>query len=138
MTIRLHQNLKYSQPFSIAECSLNCPQDLRDLFYGKADRLMDEYEQKFAEKLGYKNISHWKEDGNTPSDYMELVNLAIPQINEKIDNIRGIELGMWSEGLNVAGTSDIPALSLTGVACIPLASNTSSFCLSMPCISTSG
>ena len=40
---------------------------------------------------------------------MELVNLVIPQINEKIDNIRGIELGMWSEGLKVAGTSDLVA-----------------------------
>jgi hypothetical protein len=37
---------------------------------------MHEYEQKFAEKLGYKNISHWKQDGNTPSDYMQLVNLS--------------------------------------------------------------
>ena len=44
-----------------------------------------------------------------PPDHMELVNLAIPQINEKIDNIRGIELGMWSEGLKVAGTSDLIA-----------------------------
>tara|TARA_X000001388_G_scaffold74719_2_gene68182 strand:- start:1619 stop:1921 length:303 start_codon:yes stop_codon:yes gene_type:complete len=76
MTIRLHENLKYSQPFDIAECSLNCPQDLCDLFYGKADRFMNDYEQKFAEKLGYKNISHWKQDGNTPSDYMQLVNIG--------------------------------------------------------------
>ena len=44
-----------------------------------------------------------------PPDHMELVNLAIPQINEKIDNIRGIELGMWSDGLKVAGTSDLIA-----------------------------
>ena len=42
-------------------------------------------------------------------DHMELVNLAIPQINEKIDNIRGIEMGMWSNGLKVAGTSDLVA-----------------------------
>ena len=46
---------------------------------------------------------------DAPPDHMELVNLAIPQINEKIDNIRGIELGMWSEGLKVAGTSDLIA-----------------------------
>ena len=46
---------------------------------------------------------------NAPPDHMELVNLAIPQINEKIDNIRGIELGMWSDGLKVAGTSDLIA-----------------------------
>ena len=39
----------------------------------------------------------------------ELVNLAIPQIDEKIDNIRGIQLGMWSDGLKVAGTSDLIA-----------------------------
>ena len=44
-----------------------------------------------------------------PPDHMELVNLAIPQIDEKIDNIRGIELGMWSKGLKVAGTSDLIA-----------------------------
>ena len=44
-----------------------------------------------------------------PPDHMELVNLAIPQINEKIDNIRGIELGMWSDGLKIAGTSDLIA-----------------------------
>ena len=44
-----------------------------------------------------------------PPDHMELVNLVIPQINEKIDNIRGIELGMWSNGLKVAGTSDLVA-----------------------------
>ena len=46
---------------------------------------------------------------NAPPDHMELVNLAIPQINEKIDNIRGIELGMWSDGLKIAGTSDLIA-----------------------------
>ena len=44
-----------------------------------------------------------------PPDHMELVNLAIPQIDEKIDNIRGIELGMWSDGLKVAGTTDLVA-----------------------------
>ena len=44
-----------------------------------------------------------------PADHMELVKLAIPQIDEKIDNIRGVELGMWSEGLRVAGTSDLVA-----------------------------
>ena len=44
-----------------------------------------------------------------PPDHMELVNLAISQINEKIDNIRGIEMGMWSNGLKVAGTSDLVA-----------------------------
>ena len=44
-----------------------------------------------------------------PPDHMELVKLAIPQIDEKIDNIRGVELGMWSEGLKVAGTSDLIA-----------------------------
>jgi len=44
-----------------------------------------------------------------PADHKELVKYAIPQIDEKIDNIRGIELGMWSEGLKVAGTSDLIA-----------------------------
>ena len=44
-----------------------------------------------------------------PQVNMVLVNLAIPQIDEKIDNIRGIELGMWSKGLKVAGTSDLIA-----------------------------
>ena len=43
------------------------------------------------------------------AEHIELVKLAIPQINEKIDNIRGIELGMWSKGLKVAGTSDLIA-----------------------------
>ena len=76
MSIRLHQEFKYSIPFNIAECSDNCPQDLRDLLCGKADTFMEEYEQEFAQKLGYKNISHWKQDGNTPSDYMQLVNLS--------------------------------------------------------------
>ena len=44
-----------------------------------------------------------------PPDHMELVKLAIPQIDEKIDNIRGIELGMWSDGLRVARTTDLVA-----------------------------
>lgn len=44
-----------------------------------------------------------------PPDHKELIKLAIPQIEEKIDNIRGIELGMWSDGLRVAGTSDLIA-----------------------------
>ena len=76
MSIRLHKAFKYSIPFNIAECSDNCPQDLCYLLQGKADRLMHEYEQEFAQKLGYKNISHWKEEGNTPADYMESVNLS--------------------------------------------------------------
>jgi hypothetical protein len=45
----------------------------------------------------------------SPPDHKEMVNLVVPQINEKIDNIRGIELGMWSDGLKVAGTSDLVA-----------------------------
>ena len=44
-----------------------------------------------------------------PADHKELIKYAIPQIDEKIDNIRGVELGMWSEGLKVAGTSDLIA-----------------------------
>ena len=60
------------------------------------------YIEKYLE--GDKNYFH-----KAAPDHMELVNLAIPQINEKIDNIRGIEMGMWSNGLKVAGTSDLVA-----------------------------
>lgn len=60
------------------------------------------YIEKYLE--GDKNYLH-----KAPPDHMELLNLAIPQIDEKIDNIRGIELGMWSDGLKVAGTSDLVA-----------------------------
>ena len=42
-------------------------------------------------------------------DHKELVLEGIPQINERIDNIRGIELSMWSDELKIAGTSDLIA-----------------------------
>ena len=42
-------------------------------------------------------------------DHKELVLAGIPQINAKIDNIRGIELSMWSDDLKVAGTADLIA-----------------------------
>ena len=42
-------------------------------------------------------------------DHIELVLEGIPQIDAKIDNIRGIELSMWSDELKVAGTSDLVA-----------------------------
>ena len=72
---------------------------------GKASRRgtrIHGYIEKYME--GDKNYLH-----KAPPDHMELVNLVIPQINEKIDNIRGIEMGMWSNGLKVAGTSDLVA-----------------------------
>jgi len=42
-------------------------------------------------------------------DHKELVLEGVPQINAKIDNIRGIELSMWSDELKVAGTADLIA-----------------------------
>ena len=42
-------------------------------------------------------------------DHKELVLEGISQINAKIDNIRGIELSMWSDDLKVAGTTDLIA-----------------------------
>ena len=42
-------------------------------------------------------------------DHKEMVLEGIPQINERIDNIRGIELSMWSDDLKIAGTSDLIA-----------------------------
>ena len=42
-------------------------------------------------------------------DHKEMVLEGISQINERIDNIRGIELSMWSDRLKVAGTSDLIA-----------------------------
>ena len=42
-------------------------------------------------------------------DHKELILAGIPQIDERIDNIRGIELPMWSDGLKVAGTTDLVA-----------------------------
>ena len=43
------------------------------------------------------------------SDHKELVFAGLSQIDERIDNIRGIELGMWSDDLKIAGTSDLVA-----------------------------
>ena len=43
------------------------------------------------------------------SDHKELVFAGLSQINEKIDNIRGIELSMWSDELKIAGTTDLIA-----------------------------
>ena len=42
-------------------------------------------------------------------EHIELVKLALPQIDERIDNIRGIELPLWSDGLKTAGTTDLIA-----------------------------
>jgi len=42
-------------------------------------------------------------------EHKELVLAGIPQIDARIDNIRGIELTMWSDHLKVAGTSDLIA-----------------------------
>jgi len=47
-------------------------------------------------------------DGATP-EHIELIKLGLPQINERIDNIRGIELPLWSDELRVAGTTDLIA-----------------------------
>ncbi len=43
------------------------------------------------------------------SDHKELVFAGLSQIDERIDNIRGIELGMWSDDLKIAGTTDLVA-----------------------------
>ena len=43
------------------------------------------------------------------SDNKELVFAGLSQIDERIDNIRGIELGMWSDDLKIAGTTDLVA-----------------------------
>ncbi len=42
-------------------------------------------------------------------EHKELIKLGIPQINERIDNIRGIELPLWSDELKAAGTTDLIA-----------------------------
>jgi len=61
---------------------------------------------KYIERYMEGDVDYLKK---SPPDHKEMVNLVVPQINEKIDNIRGIELGMWSDGLKVAGTSDLVA-----------------------------
>ena len=38
-----------------------------------------------------------------------MIQLGLKQIDERVDNIRGIELGMWSDSLGLAGTSDLVA-----------------------------
>ena len=43
------------------------------------------------------------------SEHKELVLAGIPQIDARIDNIRGIELSMWSDELKIAGTTDLIA-----------------------------
>ncbi|MBT4697559.1 MAG: hypothetical protein HOG73_09150 [Candidatus Marinimicrobia bacterium] len=48
-------------------------------------------------------------DKNTLPEHKELINLATSQIEKKIDNIRGIELMMWSDSLRIAGTTDLIA-----------------------------
>lgn len=47
-------------------------------------------------------------DKVTP-DNRELIQKALIQIDEKIDNIHGIELKLWSDDLRVAGTTDLIA-----------------------------
>ena len=42
-------------------------------------------------------------------EHKELVLAGLSQIDERIDNIRGIELSMWSDDLKLAGTSDLIA-----------------------------
>ena len=42
-------------------------------------------------------------------DHKEIVLAGIPQIDARIDNVRGIELSMWSDHLKVAGTADLIA-----------------------------
>ena len=44
-----------------------------------------------------------------PYENRELIQLGLKQIDERVDNIRGIELGMWSDSLGLAGTSDFVA-----------------------------
>lgn len=44
-----------------------------------------------------------------PQENRELIQLGLKQIDERVDNIRGIELGMWSDSLGLAGTSDLVA-----------------------------
>ena len=46
---------------------------------------------------------------NVAQEHKELVLAGIPQIDARIDNIRGIELSMWSDHLKVAGTADLIA-----------------------------
>ena len=44
-----------------------------------------------------------------PQENRELIQLGLEQIDDRVDNIRGIELGMWSDSLGLAGTSDLVA-----------------------------
>ena len=44
-----------------------------------------------------------------PPENKELIQLGLKQIDERIDNIKGIELGMWSDELGLAGTTDLIA-----------------------------
>ena len=76
MTIKLHEEFQYCRADQIAECSENCPEDLYKLLWNKGVELQEKQEQEFAKDCGYSNISEWKQQGNTPSDYMQSVNIS--------------------------------------------------------------
>ena len=44
-----------------------------------------------------------------PHENRELIKLGLSEIDQRIDNIRGIELSMWSDELRLAGTTDLIA-----------------------------
>jgi genome maintenance exonuclease 1 len=58
---------------------------------------------------GDENYLRKETGGSVMQDHKELVLAGIPQIDARIDNIRGIEMSMWSDHLKVAGTADLVA-----------------------------
>ena len=58
---------------------------------------------------GDENYLRKETGGSVMQDHKEIVLAGIPQIDARIDNVRGIELAMWSDHLKVAGTADLIA-----------------------------
>jgi len=58
---------------------------------------------------GDENYLRKETGGSVMQDHKEMVLAGIPQIDARIDNVRGIELSMWSDHLKVAGTADLIA-----------------------------
>jgi len=92
MTIEIKEELKNYTFDQMAECLNNCSKDLHSYLWNELVPLQYKGFEDLVKSLGYQNITDWKENGNTQSDYQDLMRDPQKLIWSKIPDNRKVQI----------------------------------------------
>jgi len=91
MNIEIKEELKSYTFDEMAEC-LDCSRDLYAYLWNELVPLQSKGFEDLVKSLGYQDTTDWKEDGNTPSDYHDMMGDPQKLIWLQIPDARKIEI----------------------------------------------